>query len=164
MFSNNIGLVRIYCPCRSCTFVIHVSSFFAQRPKARKPSATLADLKTHGARRVDRRGFHLLGRDGRKQISTSYDTYIYIYIHTYIYIYLVYTSYIVGMHTANGVSIMLPIAAYEHLSKNWEWECDPEFLQLEKNETLQQGCRFVPSTFSETIRHRWYLWIYCKYW
>ncbi len=68
------------------------------------------------------------------------------------------------MHTANGVSIMLPIAAYEHLSKNWEWECDPEFLQLEKNKTLQQGCRFVPSTFSETIRHRWYLWIYCKYW
>ena len=22
-----------------------------------------------------------------------------------------------------------------------------------------QGCRFVPYTFSETIRHRWYLWI-----
>ena len=90
MFSNNIGLVRIYCPCRFCTFVIHVSSFFAQRPKARKPSATLADLKTHGARRVDRRGFHLLGRDGRKQISTSYDTYIYIYIPG---IYLLYRWY-----------------------------------------------------------------------
>ena len=33
---------------------------------------------------------------------------------------MVYTSYVSGMHTANGVSIMLPIAAYEHLSKNWE--------------------------------------------
>ena len=24
---------------------------------------------------------------------------------------------------------------------------------------LSQGCRFVPYTFSETSRHRWYLWI-----
>ena len=26
--------------------------------------------------------------------------------------------------------------------------------------TIWQGCRFVPYTSSETIRHRWYLWIY----